>query len=61
MNTDKPKTYRLITGPDDAGFCQRISDALDGGYQLYGPPLMQVKPDGSVWVGQAVIRTQTDD
>ncbi len=54
--TDSPcKSYRLITGPDDAHFCQRISDALDQGYELYGPPLMQIKADGSAYVGQAVV------
>jgi len=31
-------TYRLLTGPDDAGFCHRVSEALALGYQLYGSP-----------------------
>lgn len=31
-------TYRLLTGPDDAAFCRRVSDALALGYQLYGSP-----------------------
>ena len=31
-------TYRLLTGPDDAAFCHRVSDALALGYKLYGPP-----------------------
>ncbi len=30
--------YRLITGKDDANFCQRISKLLDEGYKLYGSP-----------------------
>jgi hypothetical protein len=30
--------YRLITGKDDAQFCQRISEALAIGYTLYGSP-----------------------
>lgn len=30
--------YRLITGKDDAQFCQRISEALAMGYTLYGSP-----------------------
>jgi hypothetical protein len=54
-DTPSRKAYRLLTGPDDAAFCQRVSDAIQEGYQLYGPPLMQVKPDGSVWVGQALV------
>ncbi|MFT7601236.1 MAG: hypothetical protein ACI8TP_004187 [Acidimicrobiales bacterium] len=30
--------YRLLTGPDTSEFCERISAALDGGYELYGSP-----------------------
>ncbi|MCP3989953.1 MAG: DUF1737 domain-containing protein [Actinomycetia bacterium] len=30
--------YRLLTGPDTREFCQRISDALDDGYELHGSP-----------------------
>ncbi len=30
--------YRLLTGPDDKSFCERISKALDEGYELYGSP-----------------------
>ena len=30
--------YRLMTGPDDRAFCERISKALDDGYELYGSP-----------------------
>ena len=28
--------YRLLTGPDDAAFCERVSRALDEGYRLHG-------------------------
>ncbi len=31
-------TYRILTGPDDAAFCHRVSEALVLGYQLYGSP-----------------------
>jgi hypothetical protein len=31
-------TYRLLTGPDDAAFCRRVSEALALGYLLYGSP-----------------------
>ena len=31
-------TYRLLTGPDDATFCRRVSEALALGYELYGSP-----------------------
>ena len=30
--------YRLITGPDDRSFCERISTALAEGYVLHGSP-----------------------
>ena len=31
-------TYRILTGPDDAAFCHRVSEALALGYLLYGSP-----------------------
>lgn len=30
--------YRALTGPDDAAFCHRVSEALALGYELYGAP-----------------------
>lgn len=51
---DAPR-YRLLTGPDDAEFCQRVSDALDQGYELYGSPALTF--DGQrVIAAQAVVR-----
>jgi len=40
MPKDKPKqkNYVLLTGRDDAAFCQRVSDRMDEGYELYGSP-----------------------
>jgi hypothetical protein len=42
MSTPKPPdglpVYRLLTGPDDATFCRRVSEALALGYRLYGSP-----------------------
>ncbi len=39
---DKPPDdlpiYRVLTGPDDASFCRRVSEALALGYVLYGSP-----------------------
>ena len=34
----KPKNYILLTGRDDSAFCQRVSDRMDEGYELYGSP-----------------------
>ncbi|WP_074307966.1 DUF1737 domain-containing protein [Micromonospora cremea] len=36
----EPLGYRLITGPDDADFCARVSGLIDQGYQLYGSPAL---------------------
>ena len=30
--------YRVLTGPDDASFCYRVSEALTLGYRLYAGP-----------------------
>ena len=48
------KSYRFLSGVDDAAFCQRVSDVLDEGYILYGNPVM-VMDNGNRIVGQAVI------
>ena len=37
--------YRLLTGPDDASFCHRVSEALSQGWQLYGTPSMTYDTD----------------
>lgn len=46
--------YRLLTGPDDAAFCRRVSDALALGYVLYGSPAATFNGQ-SVIVAQAVL------
>lgn len=46
--------YRLLTGPDDAEFCSRVSEALALGYRLYGSPAAAF--DGArIIVAQAVV------
>lgn len=46
--------YRLLTGPDDRTFCERVSAALDEGYVLHGSPAATF--DGQrVVVAQAVV------
>lgn len=50
--------YRFLTGPDDAGFCKRVTEHLNDGWELYGSPALTVK-DGVVIAGQAIIRTKT--
>ena len=48
------KLYRYLTGPDDAAFCQRVSEALAQGYVLWGGPAIAVGAAGPV-VAQAVV------
>ena len=43
--------YRILTGPDDAAFCRRVSAALALGYELYGSP-------AATFDGQSVILAQ---
>lgn len=47
------KRYKFLSGIDDSNFCQKVSDHLDAGYELYGSPTMVVKGN-QVFVGQAV-------
>jgi hypothetical protein len=46
--------YRVLTGPDDAVFCRRVSEALALGYRLHGAPALTF--DGErVIVAQALL------
>ncbi|MFK4152973.1 DUF1737 domain-containing protein [Streptomyces fungicidicus] len=46
--------YRVLTGPDDAAFCRRVSEALAMGYRLHAGPALTF--DGErVIVAQAVV------
>ncbi|GAB3105021.1 DUF1737 domain-containing protein [Isoptericola nanjingensis] len=46
--------YRLLTGPDDATFCRRVSEALTLGYRLYGSPSISLSGE-RVIAAQAVL------
>ncbi len=46
--------YRVLTGPDDAAFCHRVSDALKMGYVLHGSPAVTFNGE-RVIVAQAII------
>ncbi len=50
--------YRLLTGIDDRKFCERVSEALDCGYELYGSPSCTFNGK-NVIVAQAVILKKT--
>jgi hypothetical protein len=50
--------YRLITGPDDASFCHRVSQALSQGWQLYGSPSLTYDATQKKLIcGQAITKT----
>lgn len=46
--------YRLLTGPDDKTFCERVSKALDDGYELYGSPSITFNGERCI-VAQAIV------
>lgn len=55
----KPLGYRLITGPDDAEFCARVSGLIDQGYQLHGSPALTFNGE-RVIAAQALVLPTSD-
>ncbi len=52
--TDERLRYRVLTGPDDRAFCERVSAALAEGYRLHAGPAVTF--DGArVVVAQALV------
>jgi hypothetical protein len=62
MARSKPTTiYRVLTGPDDAAFCHRVSEALSRGWMLYGGPSLTYDAEKKqVICGQAIIKDVED-
>ncbi len=54
VDTSPRPAYRLLTGPDDAAFCDRVSAALADGYQLHGNPAIAIEGERVV-VAQALV------
>ncbi|AXG78583.1 DUF1737 domain-containing protein [Streptomyces paludis] len=56
MNTppDGLPIYRVVTGPDDAAFCHRVSEAIDLGYTLHEGPAITFNGENVV-VAQALV------
>jgi hypothetical protein len=52
--TPEKLTYRLLTGPDDRSFCEKVSAALADGYVLFGGPALTTT-DGRTVAAQAVV------
>ena len=51
------KLYRYLTGPDDAAFCHRVTEALNRGWALYGPPTLTYDAASQrVTCGQAITK-----
>ncbi len=49
--------YRYLTGPDDSAFCHRVTQAINPGWSLYGPPTLTFDPvKGRVICGQAITK-----
>jgi hypothetical protein len=49
--------YRYLTGPDDASFCHRVTQALSKGWSLYGSPTLTFdSAKGVVVCGQALTK-----
>ncbi|WP_439678596.1 DUF1737 domain-containing protein [Embleya sp. MST-111070] len=46
--------YRVITGPDDVGFCRRVSEAITLGYALHEGPAVTFDGE-NVIVAQALL------
>ncbi len=51
--------YRLLTGTNDRAFCERVCQALEQGYELYGSPSIS-HDNGKTTVAQAVILVSGD-
>lgn len=52
------KLYRFLTGPDDASFCHRVTDALNKGWDLHGSPSHSFNAaENKMYCGQAVTKT----
>ena len=52
--TEDRLRYRVLTGPDDRTFCERVSQALADGYRLHGGPAMTFNGE-RVLVAQALV------
>ena len=51
--------YRLLTGPDDAQFCERVERMLNLGWSLYGNPTVTFNGQ-CVIAAQAIVK-ETED
>ena len=51
------RAYRLLTGPDDASFCHKVTAALAAGWALHGSPAYAFDAaTGAMRCAQAVVK-----
>lgn len=51
------KLYRLLTAPDDASFCHKVTAALNKGWHLFGSPTYAFDAATNMMrCGQAVVK-----
>lgn len=54
--------YRFLTGPDDSGFCHKVTKALSQGWALHGAPSYAFDATtGEMRCGQAVVKQTQED
>ena len=53
--------YRVLTGKDDRQFCERISAALEDGYELHGSPSITHNGEHCVVAQAIVLRNRAGD
>ena len=51
--------YKLITGPDDANFCARVTAFLNEGWKLHGNPALTFNGT-TVIAAQAIIKEDAE-
>ncbi|WP_265516255.1 DUF1737 domain-containing protein [Nitratireductor luteus] len=51
------RLYRFLTGPDDSGFCHKVTAALNKGWLLHGSPIYAYDAEArTMRCGQAVYK-----
>jgi len=56
------KVYSYMTGPDDSTFCLRVTERLNDGWELYGPPTLTYNLETKrVICGQVVVKDVGND
>ena len=58
---DDKLRYRVLTGRDDRSFCERISAALEAGYELYGSPSITHNGEHCVVAQALVLKDHSGD